>query len=144
MVIFAHPDDAEFGSAGTVATWTSRGTEVTYVVATDGSKGSDDPEMTSARLSELRYDEQRRAAAILGVANIEFLGFEDGVLESTIDLRKAITAVIRRHRPDTCIVQNPLRSFDLSAFVQHPDHVCLCHRSAGGDLSVRPRPIDFS
>jgi len=123
MVIFAHPDDGEFGSAGTVAKWASDGVEVTYVVATDGSKGSSDPDMSPARLSELRYAEQRRAAEILGVSHVEFLGFEDGVLQETIELRKAITAAIRRYRPDVCIVQNPIRSFELSTFVQHPDHL---------------------
>ena len=123
MVIFAHPDDAEFGSAGTVAQWVVDGTEVTYVVATDGSKGSSDPEMTPAHLSELRYAEQRDAANILGVSHVEFLGFEDGVLEPSIELRRAITAAIRRYRPDVIITQNPVRSFDLNAFAQHPDHL---------------------
>jgi LmbE family N-acetylglucosaminyl deacetylase len=123
MVVFAHPDDAEFGSAGTVAKWAAEGVEVTYVVATDGSKGSSDPEMTPANLSELRYGEQRDAARILGVKQVEFLGFEDGILEPSIDLRKSITAAIRRYRPDTIIVPNPVRSFDLNAFAQHPDHL---------------------
>ena len=123
MVVFAHPDDAEFGSAGTVATWTKQGVEVTYVVATDGSKGSSDPDMTPERLSALRYEEQRDAARILGVKNVEFLGFEDGVLTPSIDLRRAITAAIRRFKPDTVIVPNPVRSFELNAFAQHPDHL---------------------
>lgn len=123
MVIFAHPDDAEFGSAGTIAKWAAEGVEVTYVVATDGSKGSSDPDMTSAHLSEMRYTEQREAARILGVAHVEFLGFEDGVLQPTIELRRAITAAIRRYRPDVIITQNPVRSFDLNAFAQHPDHL---------------------
>jgi LmbE family N-acetylglucosaminyl deacetylase len=123
MVVFAHPDDAEFGSAGTAAVWARQGVEVTYVVATDGSKGSSDPDMTSERLSELRYGEQREAARILGVKNVEFLGFEDGILQPTIELRKAISAAIRRYRPDTVILPNPVRSFELNAFAQHPDHL---------------------
>ncbi len=123
MVIFAHPDDGEFGSAGTAGRWAKQGIDVTYVVATDGSKGSSDPDMTPERLSEIRYEEQRDAAAILGVKHVEFLGFEDGVLQETIDLRRAITRAIRRYRPDVCIVQNPIRSFAMSAFVQHPDHL---------------------
>ena len=123
MVVFAHPDDAEFGSAGTVAKWASEGVEVTYVVATDGSKGSSDPDVTPDHLSELRYGEQRDAARILGVAHVEFLGFEDGLLLPSIELRKAITAAIRRYRPDTVIVPNPVRSFELNAFAQHPDHL---------------------
>ncbi len=127
MVIFAHPDDAEFGSAGSVAKWTAEGVEVTYVVATDGSKGSNDPEMTGERLSEMRYTEQREAARILGVKHVEFLGFEDSVLEPTIELRKAITGAIRRYKPDICIVQSPVRSLDVSAFIQHPDHVACAN-----------------
>jgi LmbE family N-acetylglucosaminyl deacetylase len=123
MVIFAHPDDAEFGSAGTVGVWADEGVEVAYVVATDGSKGSDDLEMSSERLTETRYLEQRAAADLLGVKHVEFLGFPDGMLEASIDLRRAITAAIRRYRPDTVIVQNPVRNFELSAFVQHPDHL---------------------
>jgi LmbE family N-acetylglucosaminyl deacetylase len=123
MVVFAHPDDAEFGSAGTAAKWANEGVEVTYVVATDGSKGSSDPEMTSARLSAHRYQEQRNAAEILGVKHVEFLGLEDGVLQPTIELRRAITAAIRRYRPDTIIVPNPIRSFEMNAFAQHPDHL---------------------
>jgi LmbE family N-acetylglucosaminyl deacetylase len=123
MVIFAHPDDGEFGSAGTVARWAREGVEVTYVVVTDGSKGSNDPAMTPQRLTAIRYAEQREAACILGVKNVEFLGFEDGVLQPTIELRRAITAVIRRYRPDVCIVPNPTRSFALSAAIQHPDHL---------------------
>lgn len=123
MIVFAHPDDGEFGSAGTAACWAQDDVEVTYVVATDGSKGSNDPDMTPERLTELRYAEQREAARVLGVKNVEFLGFEDGVLEPTIELRRAITAAIRRYRPDVCIVQNPIRSLALSTFVQHPDHL---------------------
>lgn len=131
MVIFAHPDDAEFGSAGTVAKWASEGIEVTYVVVTDGSKGSNDPDMTSTHLSELRYAEQREAARILGVRHVEFLGFEDGVLEPSIDLRKAITAAIRRFCPDVAIVQNPTRNLQISAFVQHPDHLASANAAMG-------------
>lgn len=123
MVVFAHPDDAEFGSAGTVAEWSEEGVEVTYVVATDGSKGSSNPEISPSHLSETRYAEQREAARILGVAHVEFLGFEDGLLQPTIELRRAITAAIRRYRPDTIVVPNPVRSFELNAFAQHPDHL---------------------
>jgi LmbE family N-acetylglucosaminyl deacetylase len=129
MVIFAHPDDGEFGSAGTTALWAQQGVEVTYVVATDGSKGSSDPEMTPEHLSEIRYTEQREAARILSVKHVEFLGFEDGVLEPTIELRKAATAAIRRFQPDVCIIQNPNRSFQMSAFAQHPDHLACAEAS---------------
>ncbi len=97
MVIFAHPDDAEFGSAGTVARLSADGKDVTYVVVTDGSKGSADPNITAQMLIETREREQRAAAEVLGVKRVEFLGFPDGMLEPTIEVRRAVTAAIRRH-----------------------------------------------
>jgi LmbE family N-acetylglucosaminyl deacetylase len=123
MVIFAHPDDAEFGSAGTAARWSQDGKEVYYVVVTDGSKGSADPQMTPERLAETRRQEQCEAARILGVTDVEFLNFEDGVLEPTIDVRKAVTAAIRRYKPDVVICQSPERNLAAGVFVQHPDHL---------------------
>ncbi len=82
MVIYAHPDDAEFGVAGTVAKWAKAGVEVTYCMVTNGASGSQDPEMTREKLREMRYDEQKRAAKILGVTHVVFLGYEDGYLSS--------------------------------------------------------------
>ncbi|HZU14914.1 MAG TPA: PIG-L deacetylase family protein [Chloroflexota bacterium] len=124
-VIFAHPDDAEYGSAGTSAKLARAGKEVTYVVVTDGSKGSSDPEMTRARLAEIRREEQCRAAEILGVQHVEFLNFEDGVLQPTLDLRKAVTAAIRRYKPDVVICPTPDRNLSMGVFVQHPDHLAV-------------------
>src|SRR5690242_15342740 len=92
LVVFAHPDDAEFGSSGTSAKMAKEGKEVFYAVVTDGSKGSSDPEMTTDRLIKTRQEEQCNAARILGVKDVEFLGFEDGMLEPTLAVRKAITA----------------------------------------------------
>jgi len=123
LVVVAHPDDAEFGSAGTVARLTAGGKEVTYVVATDGSKGSSDPDMTPERLTALREGEQRDAARILGVSDVCFLGFPDGMLLPTLDLRRAISGCIRRYKPDVVICQNPTRDFSLNIGVSHPDHL---------------------
>jgi LmbE family N-acetylglucosaminyl deacetylase len=123
MVVFAHPDDAEFGSSGTVGKLCREGKDVVYVVVTDGSKGSSDPEMSAERLITTRQAEQRDAAAVLGVKKVDFLGFPDGMLEPTLNLRKAITAAIRRHRPDVVICQSPSRDFSMSLSVQHPDHL---------------------
>ena len=80
MVVFAHPDDAEFGCGGTVARWVTEGIEFVYVVATDGSKGSADPTMSPEQLIALRRQEQRSAADVLGVKDIVFLGYPDGYL----------------------------------------------------------------
>ena len=88
MVVFAHPDDAEFGCGGTVARWVTEGIEFIYVVATDGSKGSADPAMSPEQLIALRRQEQRSAADVLGVKDIVFLGYPDGYLEHTLALRK--------------------------------------------------------
>jgi LmbE family N-acetylglucosaminyl deacetylase len=123
MVVFAHPDDAEFGSAGTIAKLSREGKEVVYVVVTDGSKGSSDPDMTAAKLIETRQREQCDAARVLGVKEVEFLGFPDGMLQPTIDVRKAISACIRKHRPDLVISQSPIRDLSMGVFVQHPDHL---------------------
>ena len=84
MVVVAHPDDAEFMAAGTVAKWARAGASVTYVVVTTGDKGSEDPAMTPARLAEIREAEQRAAGAILGVNAYVFMGYPDGYLEHTL------------------------------------------------------------
>lgn len=123
LVVFAHPDDAEFGTAGTAARASREGKEVFYAVVTDGSKGSGDPEMTPQRLIATRKQEQCDAAEIVGVRDVSFLGFPDGMLEPTIELRRAITASIRQCKPDVVIAQNASRDFAMSPFVQHPDHL---------------------
>jgi LmbE family N-acetylglucosaminyl deacetylase len=122
-VIFAHPDDGEFGSAGTVAKLTSDGKQVVYVVTTDGSKGSADPNVCPEQLTATRQREQRDAGAILGLEDVDFLNFPDGMLEPNLDLRRAITRAIRRYKPDLVIAQSPLRDLMASIFVQHPDHL---------------------
>jgi LmbE family N-acetylglucosaminyl deacetylase len=123
MVVVAHPDDAEFGTAGTAAKLTQEGKEVVYVIVTDGGKGSSDPGMTSARLTETRKEEQREAARVAGVHEVSFLDYPDGMLEPTLELRKAITACIRRYKPDVMICQNPVRDLSVGMFAHHPDHL---------------------
>jgi LmbE family N-acetylglucosaminyl deacetylase len=120
MVVTAHPDDSEFGAAGTVAKLAREGKEVTYVIVTDGSKGSSDRTMTPTRLAAIRKDEQRNAAKALGVERVEFLGYVDCEVEDTRDLRRDITRQIRRWRPDLIITQNPHRTYNL--YASHRDH----------------------
>ena len=122
MVVVAHPDDAEWGCAGTVAKWCAEGWEVVYVLCTDGSKGSEDPEMTSGRLVEIRKQEQLNAGKVLGLKDIVFLGYEDSMLEPTLELRRDIAREIRRQRPDVLICMNPVRSVDGEGYLGHPDH----------------------
>lgn len=120
MVIAAHPDDAEFGAAGTVAKLVRDGCEVTYVIVTRGDKGSSDRTITPERLSATRAEEQRHAARVLGVARVEFLGYPDGEVEDTRDLRRDVSRQIRQWRPDLVIAQNPRRTYHLGA--SHRDH----------------------
>jgi LmbE family N-acetylglucosaminyl deacetylase len=121
-VIFAHPDDPDFSCAGTVAKWTAEGHEVTYVILTDGSKGSHDTGMTPQRLIELRQEEQRAAAAVVGVNEVIFLGREDGMLVADLDLRRDIVRIIRQLKPTTLICGDPTVYWHAPWYINHPDH----------------------
>ena len=120
MVVTAHPDDSEFGAGGSVARHVRDGRQVAYCIVTNGNKGSGDRSMTPERLIKIREEEQRNAARVLGVETVEFLGFPDCEVENTRETRMAVTASIRRHRPDLLIVQNPHRTKNLGA--SHRDH----------------------
>ena len=120
MVVTAHPDDSEFGAGGTVAKMVQDGREVTYVIATNGNKGSGDRSMTPERLAEIRDREQRAAARTLGVERVQFLGYPDCEVEDTRDLRRDVTREIRRWRPDLIITMNPFRTTNL--YASHRDH----------------------
>jgi LmbE family N-acetylglucosaminyl deacetylase len=120
LVVTAHPDDAEFGAGGTVARLVRQGAQVTYVIVTNGNKGSADRAMTPERLARIRQEEQQNAARVLGVERVEFLGYEDGEVEDTRDLRRDVTRQIRRWRPDLIITQNPHRTYNL--YGSHRDH----------------------
>src|SRR6266700_3648533 len=111
MFVAAHPDDPEFLAGGIIARLAKEGWEITYVIATNGNKGSSDRGVTSERLAPIRAEEQRRAARVLGVERVEFLGYEDGEVEDTRDLRRDVTRQIRRWRPDLIITQNPNRTY---------------------------------
>ncbi len=123
LVIFSHPDDAEFSAASTIALLTAKGTRVDYVVTTDGGKGTEDPAVTSEQLVATREAEQRAAADVLGVSEIVHLGYPDGYLTASLELRRDIVRQIRRFRPDLVIAQNPVRRQDGNPFIGHPDHL---------------------
>jgi len=122
MVITAHPDDSEFTVAGTVARWVREGWQVIYVICTDGSRGSNDPAMPPERIKAIRQVEQNEAASILGVREVIFLNYEDGTLQPTLELRRDLTRLIRRYRPDIVICSDPTRYFHRNLYVNHPDH----------------------
>jgi LmbE family N-acetylglucosaminyl deacetylase len=122
MTIFAHPDDAEFCCGGTLAMWARQGTEITMVIITDASKGSDDRTITDEQLVVMRSAEQDRAAEALGVTSVVHLGYEDGVLQPTIGLRRDIARVVRQHRPEVVITMDPDIRFGGDSYINHPDH----------------------
>ena len=122
LVVFAHPDDAEFLCGGTIAKWVMEGTEVRYVCATDGSAGWNGPERDRAEISEIRRREMRDAADALGVSDVRFLDFVDGSLQVDLDLRRAISREVRRARPDVIVTFDPSVRFVRQGYVNHPDH----------------------
>jgi LmbE family N-acetylglucosaminyl deacetylase len=130
MVVVAHPDDAEFMAAGTVAKWSRAGTIVTYVIVTKGDKGSDDANMTPSQLAQIRENEQRAAGKILGVSKFVFMGYPDGYLEHTLELRRDLARVIRTYRPEVVICFDPTNRFFSDNYVNHPDH------RASGDATI--------
>ena len=117
MVIGAHPDDPEFGCGATIAKWADQGKEITYVILTNGDKGTHDPDMKPGDLAVLREEEQWSAAKALGVKEVFFLGYPDQMLENTMGLRRQVVGLIRRHRPHIIVAIDPWRPYQL-----HPDH----------------------
>jgi LmbE family N-acetylglucosaminyl deacetylase len=122
LVVAAHPDDIEFGCAGTVARWVQEGARVAYVLVTNGAAGSSDPEMTRERLAELREAEARASAKVVGVDQVEFLGYEDGLLEPTLEVREKIVRLIRRVRPEVVVTTDPTTRYFGERYINHPDH----------------------
>jgi LmbE family N-acetylglucosaminyl deacetylase len=143
MVVFAHPDDAEFGTAGTVAAWTGAGTQVEYVCVTDGSAGSNEPGAKREELAEIRRQEQLAACEVLGVRHCAFLGWPDGGVEPTLDLRRAITREVRRFRPDVLVAPDPVRFWDDErTYINHVDHRNVgiaCMAVVNPDAPTRPQ-----
>jgi len=122
MVIVAHPDDAEFTMAGTVALWAQQGCAISYVLCTRGDRGSNDPQVTPWALARIREQEQRAACAILGVQEVVFLDYPDGTLEPTLALRRDLTREIRRFRPEVVLCPDPTVRFYGDHYLNHPDH----------------------
>jgi LmbE family N-acetylglucosaminyl deacetylase len=142
LVVSAHPDDIEFGCAGTVAQWTDAGAEVAYCIVTDGSTGTQDRDLMGERLSELRRKESSRAAAVVGVDNIVWLGYRDGYVTYTLDLRKDIARVFRRLRPHRFVVLDPAPTTD-DRFVNHPDHRAVGQASLDVIVTAGTTPGHF-
>ena len=125
MSIHAHPDDQEFTAGGTLAKWARMGSTIVSVCITSGNAGSNEytpPHMTRALLAPIREEEQRHACQVLGISDVIFLGYEDGVLEPSIALRRDLTRLIRRHRPDAVVCGDPTVRFYGTTYLNHPDH----------------------
>ena len=122
LVLMAHPDDGDFMCGGTVAAWTQAGTEVHYVIITDGSAGSNEPGKTREEIAPVREREQRAAAEILGVKSVTFLGEIDGMLEVNLDTRRKVCREVRRLRPEVIVAPDPSRLWYGSEYVNHWDH----------------------
>jgi LmbE family N-acetylglucosaminyl deacetylase len=121
LVITAHPDDVDFGAAGTVAQWTDAGLDVSYCIATNGDAGGSDRSVSRAEMVTIRQAEQTAAAKQVGVHDLHFLGYPDGIVEPTIGLRRDLARVIRLLRPDRVLCQSPERNY-LRLGPSHPDH----------------------
>ncbi len=121
LVITAHPDDVDFGAAGTVARWTDAGIDVSYCIVTNGDAGGSDQSISRTEMATLRQTEQTAAAKQVGVHDIHFLGYPDGQVEPTIGLRRDLARVIRLLRPERVLCQSPDRNY-VRMGVSHPDH----------------------
>lgn len=130
LVVTAHPDDVDFGAAGTVATWTDAGIEVTYCVITDGDAGGFDPTVPRSEIPGIRRREQIEAAAAVGVTDVRFLGYRDGELTVSHGLRRDISRVIRQVRPQRMLIQTPERNWARIP-ASHPDHM------AAGEAAIQ-------
>ena len=122
LVVTAHPDDVDFGASGTVATLVAGGSQVTYCIVTDGDAGGFDPTVPRADIPGIRRAEQVAAAAVVGVTDVRFLGYKDGELAVTHDLRRDITRVIRQVQPERVLTMSPVRNWDRIG-ASHPDHM---------------------
>jgi LmbE family N-acetylglucosaminyl deacetylase len=122
LVVVAHPDDVDFGSGGTVATWIAEGHEVVYCLVTDGQAGGSDNTVTREQVAQTRRLEQTAAAKILGVTELHWLGFQDGAVVADLNLRREISAIIRIVKPDRVLTQSAERNYS-RIYASHPDHL---------------------
>ena len=143
LVISAHPDDPEFGFGATIARLTDAGVAVNYVICSDGSQGGEDPTVPDAELTRRRYDEQRVAAASLGVTGITFLGIPDGHLAADIDLRRFLVREIRRYQPQLVMTHSPVRNLAGMFGASHPDHLAVGEAAMGAVYPDARNPRAF-
>jgi LmbE family N-acetylglucosaminyl deacetylase len=148
LIITAHPDDMEFGIAGTAARWAAEGREICLCIVTDGSSGSDDPEMTPARLKATRREEQLAANKILGIQTLVNLDRPDGMIVPDLSLRRELVRVIREFRADVIVCGDPTSWFYGNQYINHPDHRAVAAAAvealfpAAGNRNYFPELLD--
>ena len=143
LVVTAHPDDVDFGAAGTVAGWTASGVRVSYCIVTDGDAGGFDPTVPRDQVAGIRQREQTAAANVLGVTDLSFLGYPDGAVEASLSLRKDISREIRRVKPDVILCQSPVRDFS-RIFSSHPDHLAVAEATMCAVYPDARNPFTFT
>ncbi|GIL14488.1 MAG: GlcNAc-PI de-N-acetylase [Chloroflexota bacterium] len=142
LVIVAHADDIEFGIAGSIARWTDEGHQVTYCIVTDGAAGSNAPDADLEELVRTREAEQRQAAAVVGVSDVRFLGYPDGMLQHTLELRRDLTRLIRELKPHRVVCADPTLVFAGNFYINHPDHRAAAEAAVYATFpSAGTRPI---
>ena len=129
LVIAAHPDDLDFGAAGTIAAWTDQGVEVTYCLVTAGDGGGFDPDVPRDQIPIIRRAEQEAAARVVGVTDVRFLGYPDGSVSPTPQLRRDLSRVIRQVRPQRVLTHSPERNWE-NIYASHPDHLAVGEATA--------------
>jgi LmbE family N-acetylglucosaminyl deacetylase len=143
LVVAAHPDDIEFGAAGTVARWIDEGARVHYLLMTRGERGSDDPTSDPAQLAVLREREQRAAAAEIGVDGVDFLDEPDGQMEPSLRLRERVTYAVRRLRPEVVMSHDPTVLFVNNEWINHPDHRAVGQVTVDAVFPTARDPLNF-
>jgi LmbE family N-acetylglucosaminyl deacetylase len=141
LVVTAHPDDMEFGSAGTLAKWVDEGAEVTLCLGTDGSTGTQDRSLMGAGLRDVRREETQRAAEVIGIRQLVWLDYPDGYVEYSLDLRRDLARVFRRYRPHRFMVMDPTPTID--DFINHPDHRAIGQASLDVSMTAGTTPGHF-
>lgn len=142
LVVTAHPDDVDFGAAGTVAVWTSAGIAVTYCIVTDGDNGGFDPAVPRSEIPGIRRAEQQAAARHVGVTDVRFLGYSDGSVAVTLELRRDIVRVIRQVRPQRVLTHSPERNW-AAIQASHPDHLAVGEATACAVYPDARNPFQF-
>jgi LmbE family N-acetylglucosaminyl deacetylase len=143
LVVMAHPDDVDFGAAGTVRAWTDSGVVVTYCLVTDGDAGGFDDTIPRPEMARIRRREQTAAAELVGVKDLVFLGRPDGRVVADLDLRCDLSRVIRQVRPQVVLCQSAQRNYG-RIYASHPDHLAAGEAAISAVYPDSRNPFAFT